>query len=76
VARGEAHEDSDVDVLVLLDAVTFAERAGAIDLVAQAGLDAGDWVVAPLVLASAESEELVRRERSLVREIERDGVAA
>ena len=74
-ARGEAHEDSDVDVLVVLDRATFAERSGAIELGAMAGLEHG-WPVAPLVLTASEWAELERRERLLVREIARDGVAA
>lgn len=72
-ARGEAHEDSDVDVLVVLDRVTFAERSGAIELGATAGFDHG-WPLAPLVLTAAEWADLERRERLLVREIARDGV--
>jgi len=74
-ARGEAHEDSDVDVLVVLDRATFAERSSAIELGATAGLEHG-WPLAPLVLTVAEWAELERRERLLVREITRDGVTA
>jgi predicted nucleotidyltransferase len=72
-ARGEAHEDSDVDVLVLLAHASFAERARAIDTGAAIGLELG-LVIAPLVLTQAEWDELVSRERLLPREIERDGV--
>jgi predicted nucleotidyltransferase len=74
-ARGEAHEDSDVDVLVVLSHATGAERARAIDAGGMTGLERG-LVVAPLVLTEAEWNELVRHERRLAREIERDGVSA
>lgn len=74
-ARGEANEDSDVDVFVLLDRATFAERSRAIELGALSGLEHG-WPVAPLVLTQAEWDELERRERLLAREIAREGIAA
>lgn len=72
-ARGEAHEDSDVDVLVVLSHGTSADRARAIDAGGQIGLERG-LVIAPLVFTESEWAELSRRERRLVREIERDGV--
>jgi predicted nucleotidyltransferase len=75
VARGEAHEDSDVDVLVLLQDATFTERGRAIDLATELGL-AADLVLAPVVLTQVEWDDLVRRERLLPQEIERDGVDA
>jgi predicted nucleotidyltransferase len=74
-ARGEAHEDSDVDVFVLLSTATGTERARAIDIGAMIGLEQC-LVIAPLVLTQEEWDELVRRERGLAREIERDGVDA
>lgn len=73
-ARGEAHEDSDLDVLIILDPLTFPERAAAIEVAAEVGFDR-DQVVGPLVLSSAEWAELGRREL-LRTEIERDGVDA
>jgi len=74
-ARGEAHEDSDVDVLVVLDRAAHAERARAIDVGGEIGLELS-LVVAPVVLTRAEWDELVRRERGIVTEIEKDGVEA
>jgi predicted nucleotidyltransferase len=74
-ARGEAHEDSDVDVFVLLSKATGSERARAIDTGAMIGLERG-LVITPLVLTQEEWDELVRRERLLAHEIQRDGVDA
>ena len=74
-ARGEAHEESDVDVLVVLSHATHAERARAIDIGGEIGLDLL-LPIAPVVLTQAEWDELVRRERRLVSEIDRDGVDA
>jgi predicted nucleotidyltransferase len=72
-ARGEGDEDSDVDVLVAVDDVTSTE---ARDIAHFCGdlLTEHDVIVSPLVLATARLEELRRRERLIVREIERDGV--
>jgi predicted nucleotidyltransferase len=72
-ARGEGDEDSDVDVLVAVDDVTSTE---ARDIAHVCGdlLTEHDVIVSPLVLATARLEELRRRERLIVREIERDGV--
>lgn len=74
-ARGEANEDSDVDVLVLLREATFSERSRAIELLATAAF-VHRLVLAPLVLTCAEWDELERRERLLPREITRDGIDA
>jgi len=74
-ARGEANEDSDIDVLVVLERATHAERARAIDVGGTIGLEQL-LPIAPLVLTRAEWDELAARERLLVEEIARDGIAA
>jgi predicted nucleotidyltransferase len=73
-ARGEATEDSDVDVLVVLDHATHAERARAIDEGGMLGIELL-LPVAPLVLTQPEWDDLVARERLLAAEITRDGFA-
>lgn len=75
MARGEAHEDSDVDILVILDGASFAERGRAIDLATELGLAEG-LVFAPIVLTVEEWTQLVERERALPLEVERDGIDA
>ncbi len=72
-ARGEANEESDVDVLVVLSHATGTDRARAIDVGGRIGLERG-LAIAPLVLTESEWDNLLRRERRLAREIERDGV--
>lgn len=74
-ARGEATEESDVDVLVLFAEASFAERARAMDLATEIGF-ASDLVFSPLVMSVGEWRELERRERRLPREIRKDGVPA
>ena len=75
VARGEAHEGSDVDVLVRVDRLGPRERAAIIDEGARVGFETGLPLV-PLVLADDEWEHLVQRERLLPIEIARDGIEA
>ena len=67
-ARGHAHEDSDVDVLVLLDEPSFLERREALDLAGLMGLE-HDLVFSPIVLSVREWHELGQRERALPREV-------
>jgi predicted nucleotidyltransferase len=72
-ARGDGDEASDVDVLVVIDGLTGAERR---DIARQSGeaVTAYDVIVAPFAVSSERWEELVARERLIAREIERDGV--
>ncbi len=72
-ARGEAAEDSDVDVFVLLRTAGWRERKAVLDtagdLFAETGL-----LVSPTVFDLARFEEWRRQERPLVMDIEREGV--
>ncbi len=73
-ARGEGHEDSDVDVLIAVDDVTDAEAREVAYFCGDLLTD-HDVIVSPLVLATARLAELRRRERLIDREIDRDGVS-
>lgn len=73
-ARGEAHEESDVDIAVVLDAVDWETRAQAIDLATTVGLEL-DLQLSPTVLDRATFERWLRQERALVRDIVEQGVA-
>jgi predicted nucleotidyltransferase len=75
VARGEANEDSDVDVLVLVDRLSFAERGNIIDIGSAIGFDRG-LLIRPVALQRDEWDRLGRRERLFAREVERDGIEA
>lgn len=73
VARGERREDSDVDILVVIDDLSSSERR-------EVGWCAGDLLtehdvlLAPLAMSTARRRELRDRERLLGRELDRDGV--
>jgi predicted nucleotidyltransferase len=76
-ARGEAHDESDVDVLVVVDALTERERREVLDAAydAAAAGDVAEWVtISPLAYSAAQAAELRARERRLLRDVDRDGV--
>jgi predicted nucleotidyltransferase len=74
-ARGEAHEDSDVDVLVVIEGLTEDERRDVMDLAYDA--DAADreaWVgLSPLPYSEIQVADLRARERLLLRDIDQQG---
>lgn len=73
-ARGEAHEESDVDILVLIDGLTPMEQLHAAGLDTRIALRTGLFL-APLFMATERFEELRRRERLIAREIDADGIS-
>lgn len=73
VARGEAHETSDVDVAVVLEQADFQTRREVIDLATDAGLPY-DLRISPTVFDRETYELWRRQERPLVMDVERDGV--
>ena len=72
-ARGEGDEDSDLDVLVVVDELTAAEGK---EVAHHCGdlLTRHDVIVSAFTVATAQLEHLRARERRIVREIERDGI--
>jgi predicted nucleotidyltransferase len=75
-ARGEAQEESDVDVLVVVEGLDDRERREVIDLAYDAGAaEREHWVgLSPLVYSAAQAADLRARERLLFRDIDRDGI--
>jgi predicted nucleotidyltransferase len=74
-ARGEAHEESDVDVLVVIDDLTDDERREVLDLAYSVDASA-EWVgLAPLVFPTALADDMRKRERRLMLDIAREGIA-
>jgi predicted nucleotidyltransferase len=73
-ARGEGHEESDLDVLVVIDDLTSRE---AREIAHQCGdvLTEHDVLISPFAVASARFALLRNRERRIAREIDRDAVA-
>jgi predicted nucleotidyltransferase len=73
-ARGEAHEHSDVDLLVMVDELTSVERREVGDHAAEALLRF-DVLLAPLALSSEHFAQLRERGRTLAREVDGDGIS-
>ena len=73
-ARGEANEDSDVDVLVLVQGLTDLEiglAAGEVaPVIARTGLP-----LAPLPLASEKLAQMRRERRGLAQALDREGIS-
>jgi uncharacterized protein len=73
-ARGEANEDSDVDVLVLVDELAVTEIAIVADAATAVELATGA-ALAALPMSSRRYGEMVASGRGLATEIERDGAS-
>jgi predicted nucleotidyltransferase len=73
-ARGEGHEDSDLDVLVTVDGLTPDERN---EVWYETGhlMDRHSVSVGSLVVSSQHWDDLRDRERLIVAEVDRDGIA-
>lgn len=73
-ARGDATEDSDVDVLVLIDGLTDHEIGVAAGKVAPTIMATG-LPLAPLPMSVERFDDLRRRERALALEIDAEGIS-
>ena len=74
-ARGTAHEESDVDVLVVVDGLTERERREVFDLAYDVDVAAPDWLgLQPLPYSAEQANDLRSRERLLMKDIARDGM--
>ncbi len=74
-ARGDAHEESDVDVAAVVHDLTWKEKTEAIDLATEVSLARGVHV-SSVVMSSSDFEYLVAVESSFARNILDEGVAA
>jgi len=72
-ARGEANEDSDVDLFVVLENSDWNRRAEVIDLATDIGMPR-DLLLSPTVFDRATWELWRSHERALVLDVEREGV--
>ena len=72
-ARSGAHEESDVDIAVVLEEAGWETRRAVIDLAADIGL-AHDLVLSPTVFDRHTWERWRAQDRPLTRDIEHDGI--
>lgn len=73
-ARGDANEDSDIDICVVIDGLGSQEKPEVYEVTGEI-LDHHGVVLSALVLSTEHHEHLKSRERSIVREIAREGIA-
>lgn len=75
-ARGDADEDSDVDVLVVVDDLTEPERRDIFELAhAVDATDSDAWVgLSVIAHGTAQAEAMRRAERRLYRDIDGEGM--
>ncbi len=73
-ARGITHEDSDVDVLVLVSPRERGDGHRAVDAAVEVMLRRPDVVLSPLVMTPEELDQLRRSERRLALDIDREGI--
>jgi predicted nucleotidyltransferase len=74
-ARGDAHEDSDVDVLVAIDDLSEGEWRRVLDLAYMMGRAQDETVgLSPLVYSSAQAKAMRAGGRRLFRDIDGEGV--
>jgi len=75
-ARGTAHEESDVDVLVVVDDLSYDDHRLAVDLAYDANaVEREIWVgISPLVRSTTAMNDLRASERLITCDIARDGI--
>lgn len=74
-ARDEATPDSDVDVCILVEKLTRAEKIEVFDRVAELGWQTG-LPLSALVMDTDEFDRLRRLEARLALDIDREGISA
>jgi hypothetical protein len=72
-ARGETTEESDIDLLVVIDDL-MSHDARDVDEIVGDMLTRTNVLLSPLVLSAERLDQLRARERRLVAEIDRDGI--
>jgi predicted nucleotidyltransferase len=72
-ARGDAEEDSDIDVAVVVDGMNAVERDRIFRIISEVELESL-VTLSTLVLSLDEYSRLLRRERRLALDIEREGI--
>lgn len=72
-ARGDTWEESDTDILVLVKKITWREKNDIIDISTEINSQY-DLMLSPLVMMPEEFDVLLKRERRIACDIEREGM--
>ena len=73
-ARGDADENSDLDILIVINKLTSKEKSDLLDEAFDMAL-AEEIPLSPLIVSSDWFETLKKRERRLVLDIEKEGIS-
>jgi predicted nucleotidyltransferase len=73
-ARGDWTQESDIDVLVLLDRVNPEDFDYLIDTAMRMGVLDSGMLIQPIPMTANEFDEMKQRERRLALDIEREGI--
>ena len=73
-ARSDSNDESDTDVLVLIHRLTAQEKKKVIDLATEIFLKT-DVLLSPLTMTPEEFSKLLRQERMLALDIQREGIS-
>lgn len=71
--RGGGWKESDIDILVLIEDLNWQEKSRIIDISSDVNLEC-DLMISPLVMQPGEFSGLLKRERRLALDIEKEGV--
>jgi uncharacterized protein len=74
-ARGAAHDESDVDVLVLIEGLTRPEKIAVFEVAAEVGIEGG-MTLSALAMTPTEMDRLRSLEARLALDIDREGIPA
>ena len=74
-ARGDAHEESDVDVVRVIGDLSEPERLAVLDLTFALEAASEEWLgLSPLVYSSEQAARMRAGGRRLFRDIDREGI--
>lgn len=72
-ARGQAHEDSDIDVFVVLRDLSHREWRQIMDVAGELWAETG-FLLSPTIMDDGTYRVWLRQERALVMDVEREGI--
>ena len=73
-ARGDWTPDSDIDILVLLDAITSEDSDWLISRAVSLGVLGSGFLIQPVFMSVADFDRLKARERRFAAEVEEEGI--
>jgi hypothetical protein len=73
-APSRQNDESDVDVLILVDGLQPSEVDAIVDAISLLGMGIDGLILSPLVISVAQLDALRARERLIAQDIDREGI--